>query len=197
MVKERKKYLFQGFESTGRFCDVCGRWIKFGKAGVANWNSHIDGQDHKDANKAAKSAGSKAKDNIPPPEWSCDNDCRENAGQNRKKRRTSRGPYRTFSTQISTVNTSWAKQRAILRAKDEVDVGEPEVLDASKFGWKIGIGHVLSISSTNSKHFSGPDKPARHDGGLEVAWVPTISCPISSFVILDIDDSRSIGHQNN
>ncbi|KAJ7740427.1 hypothetical protein DFH07DRAFT_778362 [Mycena maculata] len=36
------------------------RWIKFGKAGAANWNGHIDGQDHKDADKAAKSAGQTA-----------------------------------------------------------------------------------------------------------------------------------------
>ncbi|KAJ7740423.1 hypothetical protein DFH07DRAFT_778359 [Mycena maculata] len=35
-------------------------WIKFGKAGAANWNGHIDGQDHKDADKAAKSAGQTA-----------------------------------------------------------------------------------------------------------------------------------------
>ncbi|KAJ7738059.1 hypothetical protein DFH07DRAFT_779119 [Mycena maculata] len=35
-------------------------WIKFGEAGAANWNGHIDGQDHKDTDKAAKSAGQTA-----------------------------------------------------------------------------------------------------------------------------------------
>ncbi|KAJ7753931.1 hypothetical protein DFH07DRAFT_773945 [Mycena maculata] len=34
---------------------MCAELVR--KAGAANWNGHINGQDHKDADKAAKSAG--------------------------------------------------------------------------------------------------------------------------------------------